>query len=689
MRQTCGVMNGLFDHSSVWRRHYLYSVRHVDETTAFYGPVAPLDWKTMSRLLSFVKYGLEILAHPVQGGPITSDLLETTLFPSEEHRKFLRQLIEIHQISLFCWSHGYLTPEIVVITALELLVNADKTTTTLESISPHQKSINMMLTNMIQSKDQGLLDISAWSAADFAPTMLWRSPAALYILNGIHYTTGIEINSFLRTKLAPSAVRVASRWGQELGLADDFVQSTMSFSSTTIHRRRPDLMENVAIDKAALEITSIENSAVPNNSCQIAGIPSRTSISGVYHLFVSYLASEIRMEQDRGILELIQDPETRRLSGRGFDSLRGGFQVVDTRSAAELAEGTEALLQRQRDLLCMPGPFLHLFIVYDKDGTKVSLLGENHGWAFSGRIGLTMDGAGNEQRLSNWFGDFALLYDRELSQLTGSEREKALQRYREICVRSTTPNPSTQRVVFLPYTFERAENMDFEPWRYKAAATQAQSLDNLLGNCKLLMKTMTTLRENPSFVLLRSIRESLRPLVESLDGAPTLEFPAVARSPAWETEEVFAERQALWSLACNFYYFFLVSTAANVSERHLRSSITKLEARTNVSEIVLNAWLRTLQCHPIYPLLTQELLLRLLHEALDMQASNELAPRSSYEAFDFSDIATKKRPSFMRWLNSPLGLASALIGLGLVTGAAAFGLGVFLTRRRPSKQITL
>ena len=663
-------MNGRFDHWSVWRRYYLNSVRHADESTAFYGPVAPLDWKTMSRLMSFAKLGLNCL----ENFDANSGGLASTSFPTESHRDTIRHLIETHRIPMTSAS-DFLTPERLWFYALEIVCFSDKTTNSMNAISFNQLELSFVLQSMIQCKEQGRFETGPWTAANFAASLLWRSPAADYLLNLFRYSTGIEMNAFMSAGPTVSAVRVASYWALGEGITS-LKQYPMGLPSPTFfHRRRPDLPENLALQTSSAPYSSL-----------IAGVPSRTTVAGIYHFFISYNIHEIRKEQDRGIMELFQDPVTHRISGSGFDSLRGSFKVRDARSESTIQKDTERRLEDQRGLYAPRYPFSNLIIEYDEDGTKLTLIGTASVWSFSGRIGLTQDPDAEDHQLTaeESFGDFALLYDQAMSQLTGTERENALNDQPPICLGATVRG-SSHLEDFLPYHFVRPVGSRFQPWDHIASRTNSVSVDYHLRYLKSLMVMMAVLRENPSKVTLFEIRHNLEPLANEI-GNMDMEFPVPLMSPDWETEENYAERRLVWSIACHCCYFTLLSIAASFDVNDLNRSISNLkDPQRRLS--VYRGWVRTLRLHPAYPFFTADTIGTFLAAAIELKSHIDSTAPSSDEAFDFSLVKSRAKPrsSLLSWINSPVGIASAILGLGIITGAVAFGLGIFLGRKTSKK----
>lgn len=207
------------------------------------------------------------------------------------------------------------------------------------------------------------------------------------------------------------------------------------------------------------------------NDRPVGGIHGKSDCSGVYRLFYRYKNPEIEDEYDRGYIDLKFDSETWRVSGGGFDSLRGRFKLLDGNSRLSKSLRKEELQSHSEqvdqfdDLLSHAVSALSLTMQYE-DNTRISLNGSLFPYGYAGTMSfleLKQQGSHGAADPSSCFGHWIMVYDHASSSAQGEDRVEELKYLRdEAFEQFETPDKLRFGFPLIPYG--RPVERFFEPW---------------------------------------------------------------------------------------------------------------------------------------------------------------------------------------------------------------------------------
>lgn len=666
-------MNGLLGHWSIWRSLYLKMIGHSQDaldSDIFYAPLSHYDWESMTRLYRFVRVALAAIGPPSDQSPIVA-LPASTRYPSPSQRVEIRRLLQKFRIPLASEHWEYTTPELHVFLAIELLSVSDKTAITLHSLAQGGEMIFVFISALasLHSPDQFA---SSWISAKIAAIVAWRREHEAHFLNQVSFDHAMRYSFFSSDGAFSDAVKSALYWHKDIP-EDLDIRPIAHSSGMALHRRRP----------------STSSSSTPSTSPapfheSFAGLSNVKSISGVYRLFIHYNHVELEDELDSGIVELIQDPETWRFSGRGIDTMRGPFKIVDNREEAEI----EGIRQAFSDMTlsaahpaATPNPS-SLDFEYE-DGTCIVMRGLSICYGLSGSLTHNSE---HDIEPATPFGGFTLLFDHRITYLSPEEREARFQE--KWAATASSEGKTRPHTTFLPYPFVRPQGTYWAPWDH-AVINQGQC--ELEAYLVALVMGMSVLREDPGVLTVFYSAQIVNH--ENAGGDVNPDFmqslPVLGRLPT-ETQKIYEIRQLIWQKICVEYLKVLSSLAAMVDTTTVETSIRDLQPLSTFEALgtpLYVKWCRTLRGHPNQVFLTPPFLEYILRLAQfiysDMNPQQDDVSPNFLGALGSAPRNNKRSlgKRLLSWIKSPIGMISSLVALGAITATGAFALGSYMSRK--------
>ena len=430
-------------------------------------PLSPHEWEPFYRQLRFVLASWKI-------AKISCDARDSgavshwTGFSSELNQK-LRDLAISHRIYA---ANDYEEPFNDALKSFISLLCIDKgplVTTLVNNISPS----HVLMTRLLINPRSRVASSSTLATAMIS----LRKPLISLDLRKNCYFQASEILASMGEDCAIAA-RCSIAFADKLGHGFQLVPIWLSASrpSSIISKpvqtpHIPSSSKMAGVGGAVDELQSVSSQGPVERP--IGGIYGKSDCSGVYRLFYRYSNPELEDEYDRGFVDLKFDPETRRVNGEGFDSLRGKSNLLDGRSHVSRSRAAEEATICDGEIIDGQSPVLRSLsvVLQYEDNTQVELNGSMFPYGYAGRMSLAKSPSsasthGDFSHLSDKsssFGHWIMIYDHATSTSKGEDREYELEELQE---EAFDQLETADRLRFgFPLTpYRRFNACPFEPW---------------------------------------------------------------------------------------------------------------------------------------------------------------------------------------------------------------------------------